>query len=495
MRFRATCRAWLSAAVAAAALSSSVAVPGAAWAAAPQDLGDAPFGFDIGDNGPARATIGGPRLGSAVTADALDPDTGASVHASESATGDAGDDAVSGFAPLRTGRLLTFSADLAVTQVSAPARVCGWVDFDLSGSFTEDERACVTVAAGATTARLSWTGLPADAGPSYVRLRIGTTSAQVERADGLSDSGEVEDYPLTFQPPAPTAQSILSLTKSAAPSTVSAVGQVVTYTFKASNIGQTPLTDVRVRDELPGLSAPTCDGPAALAVGQSLACTATRRTTQADLDFGSVFNFAQASGEGPGGDTDDDSDDVTALDDATVAVKAKPALRVVSRSSRSALAKGNRVTWTFTATNTGNLTLTGVRITTSLKGLSKLTCKPKAGSTLAPKATMVCSGSYTVTKGDASKRSLTVKGTARGEAPYGDTTRTSDDVTSTVTKTLKVKKAVVARGAAGIQPASTTSPSGGLADTGGVNPYAALGFAALALAGAALIGLGRRRHS
>ena len=42
-----------------------------ALAADPVDLGDAPVRYDEGRAGPARAELGGPRLGTAVTADAV----------------------------------------------------------------------------------------------------------------------------------------------------------------------------------------------------------------------------------------------------------------------------------------------------------------------------------------------------------------------------------------------------------------------------------------
>ena len=58
------------------------------------------------------------------------------------------------------------------------------------------------------------------------------------------------------------------------------------------------------------------------------------------------------------------------------------------------------LTYTFTATNTGDVTLTGVTITDPLPGLSALTCVPVQPSTLAPTASMVCTATYVVTQAD-----------------------------------------------------------------------------------------------
>ncbi len=57
---------------------------------------------------------------------------------------------------------------------------------------------------------------------------------------------------------------------------------------------------------------------------------------------------------------------------------------------------GDRVDYTLTATNTGNVTLTGVTIVDAKLGA--LTCAQPVS--LAPNATLVCTGSYTVVQGD-----------------------------------------------------------------------------------------------
>ena len=59
---------------------------------------------------------------------------------------------------------------------------------------------------------------------------------------------------------------------------------------------------MQVTDELPGLEELSCSPaqPASLAPGDELDCTATPVTTQDDLDFGSIDNFAKVSGERSG---------------------------------------------------------------------------------------------------------------------------------------------------------------------------------------------------
>ncbi|HEY5820336.1 MAG TPA: GEVED domain-containing protein [Propionibacteriaceae bacterium] len=466
-----------------------------AGAAPPEDLGDAPAAFDFGDAGPARATLAGPRLGSDVTADAIDPETGASVNAGPTAKGDPGDDALSGFGPLRTGRLDTVTTTVALTRVSTSARVCGWVDFDLSESFTSAERACATAATGATSATLTWTGRPADVAVSYLRLRVGTTAAQVERPVGLSDTGEVEDYPVRFAATPPPPRPALTLTASATPSTVSAVGQVVTYRLTASNTGAAPLTDLAfVADGLPGLGRLSCGTLTSLDPGRSVACTATRKTTQADLDFGSVVNLARVSAEAPGGSTTDPTDDVVALDEATVGVTVRTGLKLTTLFKPASAKKGTTVTLTLTAQNTGNVPLSEVRVRSTLQGLSALTCKPKSGSSLAPGSKMVCTAKYTVSAADAKRGKVTAPATVRAEAPYGDPDDRADDVVAATTRTLSVKKPVAGTGASGsTTPHSSTGQR--LADTGGTSIALLAGFGFLVASGVLLLLAGRRRRS
>ena len=73
---------------------------------------------------------------------------------------------------------------------------------------------------------------------------------------------------------------------------------------------------------------------------------------------------------------------------------------------------GDTLTYTFTATNTGNVTLTGVTITDPLAGLSALSCVPAQPASLAPGASLVCTATYVVTTADATAGSVDNTATA-----------------------------------------------------------------------------------
>ena len=97
------------------------------------------------------------------------------------------------------------SITVPVTNTSgSPATLLGWIDADGDNAFEASEAASVTVASGATSVVLSWSGLsPAVAGTQpMVRLRLSSdtltdnvgTTGEDERALGFASDGEVEDY-------------------------------------------------------------------------------------------------------------------------------------------------------------------------------------------------------------------------------------------------------------------------------------------------------------
>ena len=247
----------------------------------------------------------------------------------------------------------------------------------------------------------------------------------------------------------------------------------------AANNGNVDLSDVRITDELEGLSDLTCNQPmpATLAVGAApLDCSATLTVTQAILDFGDVYNFSAVFGTVVIPETPDDYVGANAA--ARVVVDQKPsiALRGASVSPTSQADKGDRLRYEATATNTGNVSLTRARITSSLNALD-LDCEPSASATLAPGASISCSGSYRVTAADARRGRVTNELTARAERPFGDTSSSSDDVTDGVRLRVAVTK-----------PPADSDP--GLADTGG--PALPIGLAGLA---AVVGGLGLLRRA
>ena len=110
-----------------------------------------------------------------------------------------------------------------------------------------------------------------------------------------------------------TATPAITLTKSAAPKTYEAVGQVITYTLVATNTGTVTLSNVSIAD--PKLGSLTCTPaqPTTLAPGAKLSCNGSHTIGQGDLDAGHYANTATATGTSPtGGVSITASEDVTA---------------------------------------------------------------------------------------------------------------------------------------------------------------------------------------
>jgi hypothetical protein len=180
-------------------------------ATAGEDFGDAPASYDQGNG--ARAVLSDLTLGSGVTEDNATVANGTvSPNASATAALDGADNGVT-LAPLTTAAT-SYGTTVAISGASKPGTVCGWIDFNANGVFDRGERACATFAAGATRAKLTWSGLSGlTAGNAYARFRVGYDGAQTQTPIGASSSGEVEDYllPITHEVAVPVIDPRIAL--------------------------------------------------------------------------------------------------------------------------------------------------------------------------------------------------------------------------------------------------------------------------------------------
>ncbi|WP_423920222.1 beta strand repeat-containing protein [Frigoribacterium sp. 2-23] len=224
-----------------------------------------------------------------------------------------------------------------------------------------------------------------------------------------------------------TPAPALSTTKSGAlPSgSTGKAGDVVTYTFRLSNTGNQTLTGVAVADPLSGLSAVTYgtwpSGTAGtLQPGQTVTATATYTVTQNDVDAGSVVNRATGSGKSPAGTT------VQSSAPATVTLSQGPAITLAKSGALDAGSTGkagDTVTWSFTARNTGNVTLKNVAITDNLAGVSALSYGTWASGTtgtLAPGQSVTATATYRLTQADVDNASVTNTASVAGTPPTGN---------------------------------------------------------------------------
>ena len=194
------------------------------------------------------------------------------------------------------------------------------------------------------------------------------------------------------------------------PSGYANVGDTLTYDFLVTNSGNTTVTDaIDIND--PRLGAPfTClSGP--LAPGASGICSASYTITQADLDAGSITNSATAF-TGPVGSPTLQSP----ADTASAFAVQSPSLDVVKSTPQNMAADfflGNTISYAYAITNTGNVTIAGP-IAINDNRIASVSCP--AGS-VAPGATLTCTGSYTITTNDIALG--TVSNNAAAVATFG----------------------------------------------------------------------------
>ncbi len=221
-------------------------------------------------------------------------------------------------------------------------------------------------------------------------------------------------------PSAPSTVSLaavpsLSIAKTGAVTAGSGgVGSTITYTFRATNTGNVTLTGVAVDDPHPGLSALTYTWPGTagtLQPNQTVTATATYAIRQSDVDAGAARNTATVRGTPPtGADVTASSGEV-----AVATVAAAPAITTTKSATGAGGGVGSTVTYSFRATNTGNVTLTGVAIGDPLPGLSALTYTwPGTAGSLAPGQSVTATATYVVTQADVDAGSITNASTARG---------------------------------------------------------------------------------
>ncbi|MBM6401831.1 DUF7507 domain-containing protein [Phycicoccus sonneratiae] len=249
------------------------------------------------------------------------------------------------------------------------------------------------------------------------------------------EAGSTSDNAACATPPAPPAPA-LTLTKSAGAlqdldGNGADAGDRIVFSFVVRNSGNVDLDTVALSDPKLGLPALTCPATT-LAVGASMTCTAVSYTvTQADVDAGAVNNTASVSGRAPNGvTTTATSSTSTALPPAPRLSLTKSVAEVTDVNANGVTDPGDRIRYTFSLTNTGNVTLSSLTVTDAKLGLSAVAC---ATGSLAPGATVTCTTSpvYTVTSADVTAGAVTNTATAAAAAVTGGSVTSNTSGTST----------------------------------------------------------------
>ena len=202
------------------------------------------------------------------------------------------------------------------------------------------------------------------------------------------------------------------------------VGEKINYSFTVTNTGNVTVTFIAITDPMLGLSI--ANSPiASLAEGATTTLTGTYTITQADVDAGKVTNTALATGKDPKGnevkDTSGTAVDNNTPTETTLNQKGSIALvkvGVFSDTNNDGFAQvGEKINYSFTVTNTGNVTVTSIAITDTMLGL---TIPNSPIASLAVGATTTLTGTYTITQADVDAGKVTNTALATGKDPKGN---------------------------------------------------------------------------
>src|SRR5690625_1523135 len=210
-------------------------------------------------------------------------------------------------------------------------------------------------------------------------------------------------------------------------------GDEIEYSFTVINTGNVTVTNITVSDPM----MPVEGGPIDLEVGESDETTFTGVyvITQEDIDAGGVWNLALAEGEDPNGDpVEDDSEDPEPLDpsdpnydpdcpDCTFTeLDQDPSIELlksgvyVDANGDDIVNVGDEIHYTFTVTNTGNVTLTDVVIDDDRLGVSDLF----VSSSIDPDISVAVVYEYAITQADIDDGGVWNMATVTGDDPNGD---------------------------------------------------------------------------
>lgn len=308
------------------------------------------------------------------------------------------------------------------------------------GSFTNGAGASDHLDAAPTQATpAGWDGSLTPGATATWTAPYTVSAADVAAGGRLTNTASVQGLPPAgsdgTQPPAVTdsatataavAHPAISLVKTATGPSANKVGGVVGYQFTVTNTGNVPLTGLALTensftdaqghaltlDAAPRVASPAGFNPATgvLAPGGVVVYTAKHTLTQADLDVaGRLTNRATVQAMPTDGEAPVSSSSTAS---ATITPHG-PAISLVKTASRPAkgtsFTAGQTVSYTFTATNTGDVTLKNValaegRFRNAAGKDLRLTSGPTPARgwtpTLAPGRTDVWTATYTVTMPD-----------------------------------------------------------------------------------------------
>ena len=195
------------------------------------------------------------------------------------------------------------------------------------------------------------------------------------------------------------ANPALTMTKTASVTTDVQAGDTLTYSYVVTNSGNVSMTAVSVSDAHNGAGTLSPITPASVDLdpGQSQTFTATYVVQQADIDAASDITNTATAAATPATGT---YTPVTA-DEAVDVVNGTPSMTFTKTASDTTdVQAGDTVTYSYVATNNGNITFTGVSVSDSHSGVNALSAITPASVDLAPGQSQTFTATYVVSQAD-----------------------------------------------------------------------------------------------
>jgi len=236
---------------------------------------------------------------------------------------------------------------------------------------------------------------------------------------------------------------------------IATVGDIINYTYTATNCGNTTLSNVSITEQQTSFSGtgtipvPTPADLMTLLPGESATSSATYAITQVDIDNGSVDNQAIVTGNDPMGDPVEDLSDTTnpgdvnetaGPDDPTNTPIGEVPCISLTKGSTLALGAdnvatpGDIITYNYEVTNCGNVTLDNITISEQAASFSGTGSLPIPGAvlpnTLAPGQTANASSTYAITQADIDAGFVDNQALSSGNDPDGNPTTDLSDTSN-----------------------------------------------------------------
>ncbi|AKB61300.1 DUF7507 domain-containing protein [Methanosarcina mazei] len=215
----------------------------------------------------------------------------------------------------------------------------------------------------------------------------------------------------------------ISLTKSASPSTYFYEGQIITYTYLVKNTGSEAIKYLKITDNRTTVTLEKTT----LRGYETVKGTATYHISPEDLSAGYVTNSAQATGQYNAGTSRRPYWRSIKSNEVKVTVNCVHPALILEKSADSALydAAGQKITYTYEVTNSGDVVISGP-ITVNDDKLGTLSI---SSSSLSPGQTVSGTATHITSQNDLDAGSITNIAYATGTYRGQEVTSNTDTVT------------------------------------------------------------------